>query len=145
MKPVIPDILMYFDGGDVGMVRISKRRRRFIMGVHMAVAVGLVFYVISHFNLLHGIYLKIGDFLRPATTSIAYLSILLLVVLCSLLVLRFRVLWAALSTVFLGIINILAAFYFFYQGTVIDKLYPPMARVRGNGQVTDIRQEVNNG
>jgi adenylate cyclase len=68
-----------------------------------------------------------GDFLKPATAPVTYLSILLLAVLCGLAVLRFRVLWATLSTVFLGIIYILAAFYFFDRGIVVDMLYPPLA------------------
>lgn len=67
-----------------------------------------------------------GNFLKPAPNAITILSILLLALLCGLVVLRLRVLWAILSTVFLGIIYFLTAFYFFDHGIVLDMLYPPL-------------------
>ncbi len=67
-----------------------------------------------------------GNFLKPAPGPITILSILLLALFCGLVVLRLRVLWATLSTVFLGIIYFLIAFCFFDQGTVLDMLYPPL-------------------
>jgi len=45
------------------MVRLSKRKKRFIISLSTTVAIGLVFCLVSHFNLLHGIHLKSHDFL----------------------------------------------------------------------------------
>ena len=67
-----------------------------------------------------------GNFLKPASNYITLLSILLLALFCGLAVLRLRVLWAILSTVLLGIIYFLNAFYFFDHGIVLDMLYPPL-------------------
>ncbi len=77
-----------------------------------------------HANAMHTILT--GNFLRPAPNAITILSILLLALLCGLAVLRFRVLWAILATVFLGIVYFLTAFYFFDHGIVLDMLYPPL-------------------
>jgi adenylate cyclase len=67
-----------------------------------------------------------GNFLKPAPIYITALSILLLAILCGLAVLRLRVLWAVLSTVFLGIVYFLTAFYSFDHGVILDMLYPPL-------------------
>jgi adenylate cyclase len=48
------------------MVRLSKRKKRFIFGLITAVFVGIAFCLISHFNLLHGIQLQSSDFLYRA-------------------------------------------------------------------------------
>jgi len=77
-----------------------------------------------HANAMHTILT--GNFLKPAPGSITILSILLLALLCGLAVLRLRVLWAILSTVFLGIVYVLTAFYSFDHGMMLDMLYPPL-------------------
>jgi adenylate cyclase len=77
-----------------------------------------------HANAVHTILA--GNFLKPAPASITILSILLLAFLCGLAALRLRVLWATLSTVFLGILYFLIAFYFFDRGIMLDMLYPPL-------------------
>jgi adenylate cyclase len=51
------------------MFRLSKKRKRFITGLMTAIAVGLIFCLVSHFNLLHGIDLKSNDFLFRAEDS----------------------------------------------------------------------------
>ena len=43
---------------DTIMVRMTKRRKRFINGVLIAVGIGLLVCLISHLNLLHGFHLK---------------------------------------------------------------------------------------
>lgn len=77
-----------------------------------------------HANAMHTILT--GNFLKPAPNAITISLILLLALLCGLAVLRLRVLWAILSTVFLGIVYFLTAFYFFDHGIVLDMLYPPL-------------------
>ncbi len=68
-----------------------------------------------------------GNFLTPTALYQTNISILLLAILCGVVVLRWRVLWSTLSVLFLIIIYVLTAFYFFDQGIVIDMLYTPMA------------------
>jgi len=51
------------------MIRISKKRKRFIEGLLIAVALGLVFSLVAHFNLLHGMNLRSSDFLFQAGES----------------------------------------------------------------------------
>jgi adenylate cyclase len=68
-----------------------------------------------------------GNFLKPAPTPIAFLSILFLALLCGLAVLRLRILLATLSAIFLSIIYFLMAFYFFDRGVMLNMLYPPLA------------------
>ena len=68
-----------------------------------------------------------GSFLKPASSLITYLSILLLALICGLVVLRFRVVWSALSAIFLCVIYFLASFYFFDQGLVLNMFYPPLS------------------
>jgi adenylate cyclase len=72
-----------------------------------------------------------GDFLISASSSMTNLSILLLALICGLIALRFRVLWSAVLTIFLGGIYLLAAFLCFDHGILVDMLYPPMALVGG--------------
>jgi adenylate cyclase len=51
------------------MVRLSKRRKRFINGLATAIIVGLAFCLVFHFNLLHGIHLQSSDFLYRADSN----------------------------------------------------------------------------
>jgi adenylate cyclase len=57
---------MCFDGGETCMVGLSKRKKRFINGLVIAVIIGLAFCLVFHFNLLHGISLQSSDFLYRA-------------------------------------------------------------------------------
>ena len=82
---------------------------------------GVDLHVIAMHTILSGNFLK----LAPSTVTIAV--ILLLAILCGLAVLRFRVLWATLSTVFLFIIYYIAAFFFFDNGIMLNMLHPPVA------------------
>lgn len=68
-----------------------------------------------------------GNFLKPAPSSITTASILILALLCGLVVLRLRVLWAALSAVFLCLAYFLIAFSLFDKGVMFNMLYPPLA------------------
>jgi adenylate cyclase len=70
-----------------------------------------------------------GNFLRPAPSIVAIVSILVLVILCGLAVLRLRVVWATLSAGFLCIIYFLTAFFLFDNGIIINMLHPPVAVV----------------
>ncbi len=67
------------------------------------------------------------NFLKPAPSFVDIVSILVLALLCSLAVLRFRVLWATLSSVFLCIAYFLATFFFFDNGVMLNMLHPPIA------------------
>ena len=59
---------------DAVMVRMTKRKKRFISGILIAVGIGLLVCLISHLNLLHGLRLKSNDFLYgtadPSTNTI---------------------------------------------------------------------------
>ena len=68
-----------------------------------------------------------ANFLKPLAPYLTEISILLLAILCGLVVLSWRVLWATLSVFCLIIFYVLTAFYFFDQGIIIDMLYPPLA------------------
>ena len=70
-----------------------------------------------------------GNFLKPATTTVSVVLILLLALLCGLVVLHLRVLWATLTALFLCIAYFLTAFSFFDQGLVLNMLYPPLTIV----------------
>jgi len=70
-----------------------------------------------------------GNFLNSASTSVTITSILVLALLCGLIVLRFRALWATLLTVFLGTAYFVAAFSFFDHGIMLNMLYPPLTIV----------------
>jgi adenylate cyclase len=78
-----------------------------------------------HASALHTILS--GNFLTPASRYLTEISILLLAILCGLAVIRWRVLWATLSVLFLIVIYVLTAFCFFDRGIIIDMLYPPLA------------------
>ena len=70
-----------------------------------------------------------GRFIKPASSSITYVSILLFTLICGLATLRFRVVWSALSAAFLCVIYFSAAFYFFGQGLLLNMFYPPLSLV----------------
>jgi adenylate cyclase len=70
-----------------------------------------------------------GGFIKPASSSITYVSILLFALICGLATLRFRVVWSALSAVLLFVIYFLAAFYYFGQGLLLNTFYPPLSLV----------------
>lgn len=70
-----------------------------------------------------------GRFLKPASSPVMYVSIMLLAFICGLVVLRFQVIWSALSTVFLCITYFISAFYFFDRGLLLDIFYPPLSLV----------------
>jgi adenylate cyclase len=67
-----------------------------------------------------------GNFLKPAQSWVTIVSILVLALLCGLAVLRLRVLWAALSAVFLCLAYFLVAFSLFDNGVLLNMLYPPL-------------------
>ncbi len=52
-----------------GMFTLSKRKKRFVAGLVTAMAVGLAFCLISHFDLLHQIRLQSGDFFFKAADT----------------------------------------------------------------------------
>lgn len=68
-----------------------------------------------------------GNFLKLTPSAVDIMAILILVVLCGLAVLRFRVLWATLAVSFLFIVYFLAAFFFFDNGIMLNMLHPPLA------------------
>jgi adenylate cyclase len=70
-----------------------------------------------------------ADFLRPSPAVVTFMSILALALLCGLMVLRLRMLWAALGCVFLCIAYFLTTFSLFDNGVVLNMLYPPLAIV----------------
>jgi adenylate cyclase len=70
-----------------------------------------------------------GRFIKPASSSITYVSILIFALICGLATLRFRVVWSALSAVLLCVIYFLAVFYFFGQGLLLNMFYPPLSVV----------------
>ncbi|MFC1848437.1 CHASE2 domain-containing protein [Chloroflexota bacterium] len=78
-----------------------------------------------HANAIHTILN--ADFLRSSPSSVTIALIMVLAVLCALIVLRLRVLWAALSATLLLIVYFLTAFTFFDKGIMLNILYPPMA------------------
>jgi adenylate cyclase len=68
-----------------------------------------------------------GNFLKSAPDFVTMLSVLFLAILCGLVVLHLRILWAIIATVVLGIVYFLTAFYSFDHGIMLDMLYPPLA------------------
>lgn len=70
-----------------------------------------------------------GNFVRPAPSIITIASILILAVLCGLVALRFRLLWAAVSTLSLCILYFLLVSACFDGGIVLNTVYPPLAIV----------------
>jgi len=70
-----------------------------------------------------------ADFLKPSPAVVTFMSILALALLCSLMVLRLRILWATLGCVFLCIAYFLITFSLFDNGVVLNMLYPPLTVV----------------
>ena len=68
-----------------------------------------------------------ADFLAPASAGTTVALIMVLAVLCSLIVLRLRVLWATLATALVGVIYLLSAFALYDGGTMANMVYPPLA------------------
>jgi len=68
-----------------------------------------------------------GDFLRPASSAITIALIMTLAALCSMVVLRFRVLWATLLAFLLFGAYVLIAFSMFDRGIMFNMVYPPLA------------------
>ncbi len=68
-----------------------------------------------------------GNFVKPVSSAVTVMSILLLALLCGLLVLHLRALWATLSVVFLIIAYFLTAFSLFDNGILPNMLYPPLS------------------
>jgi len=68
-----------------------------------------------------------GNFLKPASSSVTIVSILVLALICGLAVLRLRILWATLCCIFICIAYFITAFFFFDNGIVLNMLYPPLA------------------
>jgi len=68
-----------------------------------------------------------GDFLKPAPSTITIASILILALLCGLIVLRFRLLWAAVSTLSLCVLYFLIVSAWFDGGIVLNMVYPLLA------------------
>jgi adenylate cyclase len=68
-----------------------------------------------------------GRFIKTASFPITYISILLLALFCGLATLRFRVIWSAVSAVFLCVIYFIAAFYLFGHGLLLNTFYPPLS------------------
>jgi adenylate cyclase len=70
-----------------------------------------------------------GRFLRPVSPAMDVLIIFILVFLCSLAVMRFRVLWATLSAVCLCAVYFLVALLCFDKGLVLNLFHPSLAAV----------------
>jgi len=68
-----------------------------------------------------------GEFLRPASSATTIALMLVLASLCSLAVLRLRVLWATLITAAACAIYLLAALSLFDRGLMLNMVYPPLA------------------
>ncbi len=67
-----------------------------------------------------------GNFLSPVHPAVTILAILLLSIVCGIVVLRFRVIWAALSAIFLCAIYLIALFSLFDEGIMMNIVYPPL-------------------
>ncbi len=68
-----------------------------------------------------------GDFLRAAPFGVTTVLIMILALLCGLLVLRLRVLWATLSALLICAVYFLTAFSFFDKGIMLNMVFPPLA------------------
>ncbi len=66
------------------------------------------------------------NFLRPAPAGIHIASILILALLCGLVVLRLRLLWAAVSAALLCFAYLLIASSLFDHGIILNVSYPPL-------------------
>jgi len=70
-----------------------------------------------------------GHFLELAPSAISIASILILALLCGLITLRFRLLWATVSTLSLCVVYFLLVCACFDKGIMLNALYPPLAIV----------------
>lgn len=70
-----------------------------------------------------------GRFLRPVSPFMDVFLVILLVFLCSLVVIHLRVLWSALSLLFICAVYFLAAFLCFDSGIILNMLHPPLAAI----------------
>jgi adenylate cyclase len=68
-----------------------------------------------------------GEFLRAAPTGVTIALMMVLAALCSLVVLRLRVLWASLSVAAACAIYLLIALSLFDTGLMLNMIYPPLA------------------
>jgi adenylate cyclase len=68
-----------------------------------------------------------GNFIRPSSSAVDIISIVLLVSLATVAVMRFRVIGAAISVVLLGGLYFLVAFSLFDKGVMLNMLHPPLA------------------
>jgi len=68
-----------------------------------------------------------GQFIKPVSSLVTCLIIVLFALLVGLVTLRWRVLWSALSTLLIGAGYCLAAFYFFDHGLLLNIFHPLLA------------------
>ena len=68
-----------------------------------------------------------AEFLRPLSSAATIVLIMILALICSLVVLRFRVLWATIMAFILCAAYLLGAFSLFDNGIMFNMLYPPLA------------------
>jgi adenylate cyclase len=68
-----------------------------------------------------------GNFLKPAPPIITIVSILIAALLCGLIVLRFRLLWATVATLSLCMLYFLFISACFDGGLMLNAVYPPLA------------------
>jgi adenylate cyclase len=68
-----------------------------------------------------------GEFLRPASSATTIALMLVLAALCSLAVLRLRVLWATLIVAASCAVYLLGALSLFDRGIMLNMVYPPLA------------------
>jgi adenylate cyclase len=70
-----------------------------------------------------------GNFLHLVSRPVTFALIVVLALLCGLLVLRLRILWAIPSIILICIAYFLIAFAFFDRGSMLNMVYPPLAIV----------------
>jgi adenylate cyclase len=78
-----------------------------------------------HANAAHTILS--GDFLKPAPFPLTIALIMVLAIVCGMVVLRLRVLWATISVLVLFAVYFIAAFSLFDGGLMLNMVYPPVA------------------
>jgi len=80
-----------------------------------------------HASAVHNILT--ANFLKPAPDAVTIMLILASALICGLIVLHVRILWATLGCVSVGVAYFLIAFYFFDNGLVLNMFYPPLTIV----------------
>jgi adenylate cyclase len=68
-----------------------------------------------------------GNFIKPCSSFTDIIAIVLMVGLMTLVVMRFRVLWATVSVVLLCLLYFFVAFSLFDNGFMLNMLHPPLA------------------